>query len=123
MPAFLYPVFSWLGSALVSLFTALLSGIGTILVRGLSWGLGGIVAFAGITTVTYIGLQELIDFTLNKVQEQFAGLPLAVLQIAAILRIDDAIAIIFSAYVVRAAMAGILKAYKSISFFSWGKGS
>lgn len=64
----------------------------------------------GIGSVTYVGIKALFDSLLANVQSQFAGFPTEVLDVIAVMRVDDAVTVLFSAIVVRLAFAGLTAA-------------
>lgn len=104
-------------------FAWLLPAIGSIIAKGLGWGLGGILSWLGITFITYKGMQSLVDMLYDKVISQFDNMPSAMVSLMAILKIDTAIAIIFSAYVTRLAIQGFLNGFRSISLNSTDRGA
>jgi hypothetical protein len=107
----------WLGAA----FTWLMTSISAILIGAFSWGLGGLIAWAGIGFATYSGFKSLFDYIFNQIQTYFNGMPLSLIQILSIARVDEAISIIFSAYATKYIIKGAWTAYKSISFLSFDK--
>lgn len=118
---------NFLLSGIYSLLTRfggwLLAALGAVFAKGLGWGLGGILSWLGITFVTYKGMTSVVDMLYEKVLSQFDNMPAALISLLAILKVDAAIAIIFSAYVTRLAIQGFLNGFQSISINSTNKGS
>ena len=64
-----------------------------------------LLSAVGVGWVSYNGIDALMNNLEGVVHSQFAGLPTAIVQIAALLKVDVFINIIFSAYAVRFALA------------------
>jgi hypothetical protein len=87
----------------------------------LAWALASvafrIIAAMGVGVVTYIGVGELLESALAEIQSLTAGLGAYVLQAMVLMRIDDAITVIFSAMAGRVAMKAFGPAGAIGSFF------
>lgn len=87
-------------------------GIGSVF----SWVIGSwvarLVAAFGITFIVMSGLTELLEWTLDQIEAQTSGAPAQVIVALRMLKIDDAIAVLFSAMFVRLSwntVGGVLK--------------
>ncbi|SCZ52954.1 DUF2523 domain-containing protein [Thiohalomonas denitrificans] len=65
-----------------------------------------VVAALGLGFVTYLGLSYVMDELMSYMQGALSGLPSEMLAMVALLKIDQAIALIVSAFSVRAAISG-----------------
>lgn len=61
----------------------------------------------GIGFTTYTGVDAGLDYVHSWIQGQFAGMPAAMSQIIALLRLDVAISIIIAAYAARIALISV----------------
>ena len=72
----------------------------------------------GVGTVTYLGVKALVDSAKANIQSQFAGFTSDMLDVISVMRVDDAITVIFSAIVARLSIKG-LTAAGAISKVKW----
>lgn len=82
--------------------------LGAVLGRILAW-VGAslifkVVSAFGVGVVVFYGVGELLDATLLEIQSMTASLPATMAQIVAVLRIDDAITVLFSAGSIRVSL-------------------
>lgn len=79
-----------------------------VLGRVLSWAIGAVifrfVAALGVGVATYVGLGELIESAQAEIVLLTSGLGAYVAQAVVLMRIDDAVTVIFSAMAARVAM-------------------
>lgn len=94
-----------------------------IIIGAFKWGIGGIIAWLGITYIGYQGFQNITDYIYSNVQDQLGMMPQAFVQICGLLKVDLALNIIFNAYAVRLTINRVWQGYSSISFLSFGKGT
>lgn len=66
-----------------------------------------VFAAIGIGSVTYIGVQALLDQVSTLIQSYLFALPVEIQQLLGVLRLDDAISLVLSAAAVRAVFAGL----------------
>lgn len=71
----------------------------------------------GLSFATYKGLDGLFDVVKNEVISNFMNLDSSLIQILGLLKIDEAITIMFSAYIVKLTLSGFVAGAKtSIGF-------
>lgn len=63
-----------------------------------------VIAALGFTAVTYTGVTSLVDKLVGVAQQNWASMPLAVLQLVTISGIPQVLGMIFGAYMARVAM-------------------
>lgn len=63
-----------------------------------------VIAALGFTAVTYTGVTVLVDQLVSTAQQNWASMPLAVLQLCTISGIPQVLGMIFGAYMARVAM-------------------
>lgn len=92
-----------------------------VLGRILSWAIGAVVfrfvAAAGVGVVTYLGIGELLESAKTEIISLTSGLGTYVAQAVVLMRIDDAVVVIFSAMAARVAMRALGPAGAIGSFF------
>lgn len=82
-----------------------------VLGRIIGWALGALafklIAAAGVGIVTFIGVQELLDSAKAEIMSLTTGLGTYVAQAVVMMRIDDAVVVIFSAMSARVALKAL----------------
>lgn len=91
--------------------TALFAGLVSLLPQ-LVWKVLGAI---GIGTVTYLGARSLLDSILAQVQANIGGMSSDVINLLAVLQVDKAITVLFSAIVVRWTFAGMKAATGAVT--------
>jgi hypothetical protein len=90
----------------MSIAAWLISLVGPLVVRG-------IIAL-GFTAITLTGLTELTNSLVQAAQQNWAGLPVAVLQIASLSGVPESIGLVMGAYVARMAAYASVGASKYV---------
>lgn len=86
-----------------------------VLRSGLGWALGGLLLALGIGFTTYTGMNLVIDNLRNTVFSNLNSLPTISLQMLLLLKVDIAISMIFSAYVLKSVGSNVFSAIKRIT--------
>lgn len=95
-------MFGLLGSLLENVFYRVLIGI-------------------GLSFTTYTSLDQLLEILKNEVISQYMQLDSHILQLLGMMKIDEAMTVIFSAFVVKMTLKGFLNGSMMIAQFNGGK--
>lgn len=98
--------------------------------------LGGVAAFAsrafvvailtraavalGVAAITYVGFSALFDQAVAHIQTQLTGLSAAIASVFILMRVDDAISVVLSAFAVRLTLMALTSA-GSLTKITWGR--